>query len=174
MTYPLSDIKAALLAWLGTESGGQTVIFQHQSKRSPAAPFISVNVPVNIAQVGMQDHRFYSESGEYLVLQHRETMISINAHGPAALATLAACRDALQRWDRYDTYFKKRGLSCRCLPVVNLTGIKGAQYEERAQMDCYISSGHVLTETVETIGSVNGLDISAGTDSVEVTISEDD
>lgn len=174
MTYPLSKIKAALLQWLAAESGGQTVIFQHQSQRSPAAPFISVNVPVNIQQVGMQDHRYYAASGEYQVLQHRESLVSIHAHGVGALATLAACRDALQRWDRYNTYFKSRGLSCRALQVVNLTGIKGNQYEERAQMDVFISSGHVLTETVETIGSVVGLEISTDGDSVDITISEDD
>ena len=174
MSYPLPAIKAALYQWLTAESGGQTVIFQHQSQRSPAAPFISVNVPVNSAAIGMQDHRYYAESGEYQILQHRESMVSVHAHGVGALATLAACRDALMRWDRYNTYFKQRGLSCRCLQVVNLTGMKGQQYEERAQMDCYISSGHVLTETVETIGSVVGLQINAADDSVQVTISEDD
>lgn len=173
MAYPITAIRAGLQAWL-VGSTGLTVIWQHQNQRSPQAPFISVNVPVSIASVGMQDHRHYAASGQYQILQHREALVSIHAHGTGAIAALQAAKDTLQRHDRYQTYFKDRNLSCRCLNVQNLTGIKGQQYEERAQMDCYIGSGHITNETVETIGSVVGLEISISGDQVEITISEDD
>jgi len=169
--YPIAKIRAALQAWLVAESSGLPVIWQHQNKPSPAGPFISVYIGTTITHTGgMKDHREYRSPGLYLIHQHRETVISIQCHGDDAIYVLNACKDAMSSDAKYKTYFGDRDLSCRCGPVNDLTAIKGAQFEQRAQMDCFIGSTHVLEESTLTVaGATVTLDVTIDEETIEIS-----
>lgn len=149
MSYPIAAIRAALLEWLKTESG-QDVIWQYQNRPRPGEPFISVNATANIRRIGMRDSKTYVESGKYAVIGTRETLASIQAHGPDAVLTLNNCLDALEIDSKYQAYFGARLLACRTERVQDLTELKNGQYTGRAQLDVIITSSHQQIETVET------------------------
>ncbi|MBT9548603.1 MAG: hypothetical protein IV090_24630 [Candidatus Sericytochromatia bacterium] len=136
MSIPEAEIKAALQDWLSPLA---TTIWQFQNAPEPAGPFFSVNPFAGIKRLGAIDETVWNSETEIFALhQHREALCSIQACGPEALALLSSADDKLQIPNIYKTAFSDRNLAAITGPIRDLSGMKGARFEQRAQMDVTI------------------------------------
>lgn len=171
MSYPADTIKAALLAWLETETS-LPVIWKYQSKPRPGVPFVSVNPDANVRRAGLKDAREHVASGVYKIHCVRETLVSIHAHGNGTKQALRNAEDALQNETKYKLYFGDRKLAARVEATRDLSQLKGGQYEERGQMDLMVRSTHIETENVDVLESVE-LTLCADPDEADILIEGD-
>lgn len=136
MSIPEADIKAALQDWLSPLA---STIWQFQNAPEPAGPFFTVNPFAGITRLGAFDETVWNGQTETLeVHQHREALCSVQACGPGAMALLAEANDKLQLPSIYKAAFSDRNLAAIPGALRDLSGLKGARFEQRAQMDVTI------------------------------------
>ena len=138
MSLPTSIIKAALQDWL-SDTTSLALIWQFQNTPEPNTPFISINPVISVQRIGLFDEAEHLSTGLVNTHAHRRVMASLNACGVGALDALCQAQDKLDLPSLYDGWFYDRGLSAQTSDIRNLTGMKNGRYEQRAQMDIYLT-----------------------------------
>lgn len=109
----------------------------------------------NAKRVGQVDYVDYPTEGEYHLTAHRLIPVSLHAFGPDAYTELSAvdmCRDIPQ----IRAIFSDAGLGIiRCSEVRDLSALKSARVEGRAQMDVFLYAGTTLTQDVDPAQSLD-------------------
>jgi hypothetical protein len=135
MAIPIKQLRAALAAWLAPLN--VPVVWQFQNTPDPklAPRFITINPAPRYARVGLHDDSVYNPDTETIELvQHRAGFASIQALGPGAFELLASAIDRLELPSVYES-FSALGIAAWTGELRDLTALKGALYERRAQFD---------------------------------------
>lgn len=135
MAIPIKHLRAALAAWLAPLN--VPVVWQFQNTPDPkqAPTFITINPAPRYARVGLYDDSVYDPDNETIeLIQHRAGFASIQALGPGANELLASAIDRLELPSVYSA-FADLGIAAWTGEVRDITGLKGALYEQRAQFD---------------------------------------
>lgn len=167
MTF--QQMKAALHEWLtnSTDLNANRVVWAFQNAPEPSTAFISINPQVSRTRVGVVDSVIPKEDATNAVsdvYNVRRFRASIQAFGEGSIERINGAEDWLENPANYYTTFTANNISLSVDGVNNLSGLKGARYEQRAVMDVTVFMTDVQETTQDPITNFEG----------EVCISLDD
>jgi len=148
--------RQAIYDWLKTEvrritnNSSFKVIQDEQAEQRPKPPYASFKVLNPSSRIGGVDESA-SNGSLYEMRMNRRFIISVQVYGPNACDILSSVRDTLDRPD-VDGEFKSKGMAHVGESQVRDLSLRlEATYEERAQMDIYLTYAKTETVDVSTI-----------------------
>jgi hypothetical protein len=159
MTIPLSALKGLLFDWVetATELDNGQIIFSYQNRPEPSGPYFLINPVINITRIGMDEENpaTGADLGKIEVVSRRYVSVSLHCFGATALELMSAVQDASNRPSVYLT-FNAEGMGLQCGAVKDLSGLKGARFEGRAQMDVRVTCGSSFIDDLGWFDTVSG------------------
>lgn len=171
MTIPLSTLKGLLFDWVETATAldnGQ-ILFAYQNRPEPPGPYFLINPVINITRIGMDEETTVAsgdDAGKIEVTSRRYVSVSLHCFGATALELMSAVQDASNRPSIY-TAWMAEGMGVQCGAVKDLSGLKGARFEGRAQMDVRVSCGSTF---IDDLGWFDTVEVAATIDDYEIDI----
>lgn len=171
MAIPLSTIKTQLYNWALASSGlaASNVIFAYQNGPEPNGAHVVITPLVAILREGGWDEKVWDgtlATPKYTVYHHRRVQAAINVYGPNAAETLSKIQDGLEVPTRR-TALDAAHLAVSCGQIRDLSGLHGALFEERAQMDVFINC--TTTSSSDTsIGAFDAVQYSSDADQLDL------
>lgn len=165
-------IHSTVHAWvlLATGIAAVNVIPDKESSPEPTGPFFIINSNASENGVGFRDEQIYTASGVYTIRGHRERLVSLHSFGPNALDLMQQVKMS-QSTPSVRRLFRDAGIELiETKNIRDLSKLKGARFETRAQMDLRVRYAQQITDAVDTIESIE-YEIRVGTDTIEDTVS---
>lgn len=167
-----STIHDTIHAWilLSTTVPAANVIPDKESSPEPVGPHFVINSTAAENGVGFRDEKLYKASGVYTIRGHRERIVSLHCYGSNA-------HDLMQQVKLSQTAPSVRRLfrtaNIELIETKNirdLSGLKSSRYETRAQMDVRIRYAQKITDSIDTIQTIES-QVRVGTDVIDDSVS---
>ena len=171
MAVPISAIETQIRNWVVAASGlaAANVIFANQNGPEPNGKYIVINCKLAAKRQGIRDEVVWDgtiATPKYTVYSHRRVMGSINCYGNDAFETLSAVQDGLMLPAR-QAALDAALLTVWTEDIRDLTGLKGALTEERAQMNFYVLCGSSAS-TDTSIAAFDSVQYSSDADHLDL------
>ena len=171
MAIPISSIETQIRNWVLATSGlaSSNIIFANQNGPEPNGKYIVINCKLAAKRQGMFDETVWDGTAatpKYTVYSYRRVMGSINCYGNNAFATLSAVQDGLMLPAR-QAALGAALLTVWTEDIRDLSGLKGALTEERAQMNFYVLCGST-NATDTSIGAFDAVQYSSDADQLDL------
>jgi len=149
---PLQRVFDAFSEWIqaATDVAPNKIVKKLPPNNSPEPTGLFFMVSFgNAKRVGQVDHVGYPDEGEYLLSAHRMIPVSVQAFGPEAyekMLEVDRCRDI----PTIKQIFIDAQIGIiRSSEVRDLSALKSARVEGRAQMDVFVYAGALISESVD-------------------------
>lgn len=144
MTVPLSTVKTLLFNWVEAATGldNNKIVFAYPNGPEPTGPHFVINPARNITRIGQDEEQPATgeDLGKIEVISRRYVYASFHCHANNAMELMSAVQDACFRPSIYTT-FQAQNISIQVEDIKDLSAIKSARFEGRAQMDVRIACG---------------------------------
>ena len=167
-----TQIHDTLHAWIKAVTGLSNghIIPDKENSPEPVGNFFVINSTVSDVPIGLEDEVAYTASGQYTLRAIRERRASLHAYGPNALALMGMVQLTPDLPSVRRLFAAARLAVIDVGNVQDLSALKSARYEQRAQMDVRLRYSLTLTEAVTTIDSIQ-FDVSVNLGGVIETVS---
>lgn len=171
---PIDEIYDVTRSWVLLVSGlpDKKVVKYAQNAPEPTGQMAVINPAVSSVAVSIKDDVVYTAPGTYTIRSPREVLCSVNAYGRGAVALLSAVQNTAEAPSVQALLRAEKIALVEVRQVRDLTGLKNARTEERAQVDILYRVSTQFDDTTTPVMAQIEYDIEVGTDTVSDTVGD--